>query len=123
MLFDSQWRDVYFDHIYIYQMSDGWGSMLKPDSKEMARALEVAEYMREHDLDRHHIAKALLYLVERNAKLEKVMSSAEVFLHFGQGVSEHSTLLRAISSAKRMEDSATRLIHEIPSSATRRRAY
>ncbi len=85
--------------------------MLKPTKEELAHALKAAEYMREHDLDRHHIAKTLLYLIERNEKLEKVMSRAELFLHFGQGATEHAELTRAISRAKRAEVTATSMLH------------
>ncbi len=78
--------------------------MLKPAKNELLHALQAAEQMREHDLDKHHIAKALLYFAERNRKLEKVLASAELYLHFGQGSAEHATLVRAIKAARTAEE-------------------
>ncbi|HGX92402.1 MAG TPA: hypothetical protein ENK35_03715 [Candidatus Tenderia sp.] len=77
--------------------------MLKPAKNEMLHALQAAEHLREHNLDKHHIAKALLYFAERNRMLEKVLSSAELYLHFGQGSAEHASLVRAIKSARNAE--------------------
>ncbi len=80
--------------------------MLKPAKNELLHALQAAEHMREHDLDKHHLAKTLLYFAERNRKLEKVLASAELYLHFGQGSAEHATLVRAIKSARNVEKSS-----------------
>ena len=78
--------------------------MLKPSADELKHALQAAEYMREHTPDKHHVAKSLLYLHQRNKKLEAVLTAVERFLHFGQGSTEHATLVRAIKAANRSEE-------------------
>ncbi len=78
--------------------------MLKPSADELSHALRAATYMRERTQDKHHVAKSLLYLHERNKKLEAVLTAVERFLRFGQGSTEHATLVRAINAANRSEE-------------------
>ena len=78
--------------------------MIKPTKEELKHALEAAEYMREQGMDKHHVAKSLLYMTERNKMLEKVLGAAELYLHFGQGSTEHATLVRAVNAARRTEE-------------------
>ncbi len=83
--------------------------MLKPAREKIAHAIEAARYMREHDIDNHHLAKTLLYLEERNRLLEQVLGCAEHYLHSGQGAREHARLVRAIEKARAAERHAEAL--------------
>jgi len=77
--------------------------MLKPDDRELRKALDAAEKMRKEGRDPDHIAKSLLYLQHRMAFLETVFDAASKYIHFGQEEREHAELVRAIEAVKREE--------------------
>ncbi len=77
--------------------------MLVPTEKEMQEALDEAERMREQD-DPNHLAKALLYLNRRNDFLEKVNSTADRYIRFGQEEHEHAELILAIEKARSQKE-------------------
>ena len=87
--------------------------MLNPNKNELSRALDAAKYMCEHDVDHHCIAKTLLFLAERNEKLETVMSAAEGYLRFGRGAAEHAELARAVALAKRSDGAFLPQAHSV----------
>ena len=71
-----------------------------PSEEELKEALAEAARMREHGEDPHHIAKALLNLNYRVEHLEQVLEAADRYLRLGQGVNEHTRLLRAVEATK-----------------------
>lgn len=71
-----------------------------PTDEELKTALDEAARMREQGEDPFHIAKTLLNHNYRLDLLEKVLHSAELYLHSGHGNSEHARLMRAIETAK-----------------------
>lgn len=74
--------------------------MGKPTVEELKQALHAAITMRESGQDPDFIAKSLLNLNYRVEKLESVLSAARRYLHAGQSVSDHRTLLRAVQTAE-----------------------
>jgi CBS domain-containing protein len=79
----------------------------KPTDEEFATALGAAEAKHVDDRDPKFIAKSLLYLAQRRAVLEQVLTLADRFLRAGQDEQNHALLLKAILKAKRMEEHAT----------------
>jgi N-acetylglucosamine-6-phosphate deacetylase len=57
--------------------------MPRPAPGKMQAALEAAERMREHDVDPHHLAAALLYLREQCEALEALYRVTDRYLRFG----------------------------------------
>lgn len=77
---------------------------MKPSSKEMQQAMEMANLMRETDGDPHFLAKSLIYLNHRNEMLERINKAAHHFMRFGQAEHEHAELLRALEDARLDEE-------------------
>lgn len=73
--------------------------MPRPTEEELQLALSEAARMREHDEDKHHIAKALLNLNYRMEAMEELLSRAKHYLHSGHGSTEHVLLKKAIEKA------------------------
>jgi CBS domain-containing protein len=80
---------------------------LKPSDAEFATALAAAEAAYVSDRDPRFLGKAFLYLAQRRAYLEKVLTLADRFLRTGQDEHQHALLLKAILAAKRAEEHAT----------------
>jgi len=76
--------------------------MGKPTPEELQDALNEAARMREQDEDEHHIAKSLLNLHYRMKYMERVLQTAELYMH-GQGIQEHTDLLKAIEAARAVD--------------------
>lgn len=74
--------------------------MLRPTEEELRAALAEAERLREHGVDPHHLARALLYLARRVARLEAVFEAARDYLEFGQEEHQHAVLVNAIEAAR-----------------------
>jgi len=74
-----------------------------PTAEELHEALDEAARMREHDADEHHVAKSLLNLNYRMKYMERVLHAAELYMR-GQGIQEHSDLLKAIEAARAIDD-------------------
>lgn len=85
---------------------------LKPSPDQMAQALRAAEakYVQGHDSS--FVAKALLYLDQRRAYLERVLALADRYLAAGQDEHNHALLLKAVFAAKRAEEHATATARE-----------
>ena len=79
----------------------------KPTAEEYATALRTAEVLHVEARDPRHLGKAMLYLDQRRAYLEKVLELADRFLLTGQDEQTHALLLKAIHAAKRVEEHAT----------------
>jgi hypothetical protein len=79
----------------------------KPTDEEYATALRTAETLHVEARDPRHLGKAMLYLDQRRAYLEKVLELADRFLLTGQDEHTHALLLKAIHAAKRAEEHAT----------------
>lgn len=79
----------------------------KPTAEEYDTALRTAEVLHVEARDPRHLGKAMLYLDQRRAYLEKVLELADRFLLAGQDEHTHSLLLKAIHAAKRVEEHAT----------------
>lgn len=77
--------------------------MFKPTKEELARALVVAERIREAGEDPESVSKSLIYMNRRLEMLEKVFEAADKYMHFGQEEHEHAALLKAIKQAKEQE--------------------
>jgi hypothetical protein len=67
-----------------------------PNKSTYTNALEHAELLREVDNDQHHIAHTLLYLAERNQKLEAVVKAAQLYIQFGQDPQLHTELVKEL---------------------------
>ncbi|UCE89287.1 MAG: hypothetical protein JSW10_00120 [Pseudomonadota bacterium] len=80
--------------------------MRKPTTDELEHALARAAAMRAAEDDPDFLAKSLLSLSERVGYLEKVYEAVEHYMHSGQGVREHSQLMRALEAARRGESQA-----------------
>jgi CBS domain-containing protein len=79
----------------------------KPTAEEHATALRTAEVLHVGARDPRHLGKAMLYLDQRRAYLEKVLELADRFLLTGQDERTHALLLKAIHAAKRVEEHAS----------------
>lgn len=75
--------------------------MGKPTESELQQAIMAAVKMRESDNDPDFVAKSLLNLNYRVQKLERVMTAARRYLHAGQSVSDHRSLMQLIQSAEK----------------------
>ncbi len=69
--------------------------------------MRTAAVLHNEARDPRFLGKAMLYLEQRNAYLEKVLELADRFLLSGQDVHVHALLLKAIHAAKRAEEHAT----------------
>jgi len=78
----------------------------KPTPEQFTTALQTAESLYVEAHDPHSVAKALLYLDERRAYLEKVLVQADRYLTAGQDEHNHALLLKAVLAAKRAEEHA-----------------
>jgi len=76
---------------------------MKPSANELAKALAMAEVMRESDDDPECLSKAFLYLYQRVEKLERVFNAANQYMRFGQEEHEHTVLLQALEAARDLE--------------------
>jgi CBS domain-containing protein len=79
----------------------------KPEPDEYQAALRTAAALYEERRDPRHLGTTLLYLDQRRALLEHVLSLADRFLLAGQDEQTHALLLKAIHAAKRAEECAT----------------
>jgi CBS domain-containing protein len=79
----------------------------RPTDEEYAAALRTAQLLHVEERDPRHLGKALLYLDQRRALLEKVLELADRFLLMGQDEHTHALLLKAVHAAKRAEEHAT----------------
>jgi CBS domain-containing membrane protein len=79
----------------------------RPTAEEHAIAMRTAAVLHDEARDPRFLGKAMLYLEQRNAYLEKVLELADRLLLSGQDVQVHSLLLKAIHAAKRAEEHAT----------------
>ena len=70
--------------------------MIKPSEEALEKALAAAQRMRANDVDPHHLAQAVLYLHERNQRLEEVLKYTERFIRFGMAEPELAQLRRLV---------------------------
>lgn len=77
--------------------------MGKPTEAEFKQALSKAKEMREQGQDEDFLAKSLLSLNYRYELWQKVVDATKLYLHSGEGATEHSRLVRAIEEAERAE--------------------
>jgi CBS domain-containing protein len=78
----------------------------RPTDAEFAIAMETAELLHVEARDPKFLGKTLLYLDQRRAYLEKVLTRADRFLVAGQDEHNHALLLKAVLAAKRAEEHA-----------------
>ena len=78
--------------------------MGKPTSEELQTALTEAARMREKKEDPHFLAKTVLNMDYRIKSLEKIYHSAALYLHSGQGATEHTRLLQAMNSYESLDN-------------------
>lgn len=76
---------------------------MKPTTDELEMALDVAERMRDADIDSYYLAKSLLYLDQRNQLLEKVLEHVELFIQFGLPEDEHARLVLLLEEIRKKE--------------------
>ncbi|MCF6282322.1 MAG: hypothetical protein L3J28_08955 [Candidatus Polarisedimenticolaceae bacterium] len=67
--------------------------MVKPTAAALAQAVEAAELMRERTDDETGVAHSLLYLFQRNRRLEEVVALVDRYLNFGTPKDEHAQLV------------------------------
>lgn len=77
--------------------------MGKPTEQEFKQALQKAGLMREQGDDPDFIAKSLLNLNYRFDVWQKVISAVKLYLHSGEGTTEHTRLVAALREAERIE--------------------
>jgi len=77
--------------------------MGKPSDSELKQALEKAAQMREQSADPDFIAKSLLNLNYRFEIWQRVIAATKLYLHSGEGATEHSRLIRALAEAEKLE--------------------
>jgi hypothetical protein len=84
----------------------------RPDKATYTNALQHAELLREVGNDQHHLAHTILYLAERNQKLEAIVKAAQAYIQFGQEPQLHTNLVKELEhfddyevEAETMEDS------------------
>lgn len=84
----------------------------KPNIATYTKALQQAQLLREADNDDHLLAHTMLYLAERNKKLEAVVHAAKSYIQFGQDPQLHTDLVKCLEhfddyevEAETMEDS------------------
>jgi hypothetical protein len=75
----------------------------KPDKTILAAALNHAELLRESENDHHGLAHCLLFLAERNRKLEAVTNAAEAYIRFGEDSQLHADLVKALDAFEEYE--------------------
>ena len=75
----------------------------KPDKATYMAALNHAALLRDNDNDPHALAHTLLYLAERNRKLELIARAAEVFIRFGEDTQLHTNLVKALEQFEAYE--------------------
>jgi len=88
--------------------------MGKPTKDELETALAAAKRLRETGNDKYFLGKALLNLHYRMNHLEKVMETADRYLHSGLSEQDHTRLTRAIQAAKRAEARSTGEEEQLP---------
>jgi CBS domain-containing protein len=79
----------------------------KPTAEEYAVAMRTAETLHVEARDPRFLGKAMRYLDQRRAYLERVLELADRFLLTGQDEHVHALLLKAIHAAKKVEEHAT----------------
>jgi CBS domain-containing protein len=79
----------------------------RPAPDEYQVALRTAQVLHVEARDPRFLGKAMLYLDQRRAYLEKVLELADRFLRGGQDERTHALLLKAIYAAKRAEEHAS----------------
>ena len=79
----------------------------KPDAGQYKLAMQTAELLHVEARDPKYLGQTLLYLDQRRAYLERVLSLADRFLVAGQDEHNHAQLLKAILAAKRAEEHST----------------
>lgn len=77
--------------------------MKAPEESELELALSAAERMRERDVDPHHLARALLYLHQRNERLEEVLQRTDRYLRFGMAEAELAQLRKLVQRLREEE--------------------
>lgn len=80
--------------------------VIKPTDEVLAQAVEAAELMRERTDDKHGIAHSLLYLYQRNKRLEMIVSLVDRYLNFGTPEDEHARLMRMLVELHEFEEAA-----------------
>lgn len=86
-------------------------TITKPENTIYKEALNYAEQLREQDKDPHALAHTMLYLAERNHKLDEIAKCAAAYIRFGQDQQLHRDLVKALdkfedydAEAETMED-------------------
>lgn len=77
--------------------------MSAPDKEELKNALSTAQEMRNTNQDPHHVARSLLTLDQRFRAAEHVVEAAKIYLHSGEGGTEHARLVKAIEDFDKTE--------------------
>ena len=75
----------------------------KPTKAIYDKALQSAELIREADNDPDSLAHTILYLAERNSKLEDIAQAAEAYIRFGQDQQLHANLVKALEKFENYE--------------------
>jgi len=78
----------------------------KPTDEEYDIALRAAELLHVEARDPKFLGKTLLYLDQRRAYLEQVLTRADRYLVAGQDEHNHAQLLKSVLAAKRVDEHA-----------------
>jgi hypothetical protein len=78
--------------------------MNRPSDEELEIALDAAARMREWGVDPHHVAHVMLYLDQRNQRLNDVVRRVDRYVRFGLPERELTQLRRLIQDLREDED-------------------
>ncbi|MDT8281509.1 MAG: hypothetical protein RQ982_01710 [Gammaproteobacteria bacterium] len=77
--------------------------MSKPSDEELAKALKMAEQMRDRKIDPFFVAKSLLSHNHRIKYLEEILHTADRYINRGMSEQEKTHLILTIQKAKDAE--------------------
>ncbi len=78
--------------------------MHRPTEEALDTALQAAERMRILGVDPHHLARSLLYLQQRNERLEEVLRWVDRYLRFGLAEKEQAQLRRLVQRLREEDE-------------------
>lgn len=79
-------------------------NLRKLSDTEMLKVGELAEKMRDKGKDKHNLGHAVLYLSDRNKRLEDLLVKTDYYLRFGMGTKELTAIRMAVEHLREMDE-------------------